>query len=230
MAHTRSEGPTARRDPRAPGSGIWLRCRALGVGLGPDRQLGRGPGPVVGAAEARHAWTVLGWTGPTSSARRCRTNPIPGQQLRRRLLRLGRDDVRRPVPDGAGGRALAPRRRSVCLLHTLSHLRAGDTRRGRPAHATPPERVLCPAPDSRARGDRIPAPVRRVDPSLPGERVQRRATARDEAGAGDDQPVRDPSGAALVASVAPRSDLAAQETHEDSIARRADGTSKYRTS
>ncbi len=182
---------------RSSGSSATSRARTCSSSAA-ARRSGRSCSPrrgarVVGldnsARQLEHARELMAAAGvdfPLVHAQR-RGGAAAGRELRRRLLRPRRDDLRRPVPDGAR------RRRGCCGRAGCS--RSRTRRRSRCAASTTRprrwQRRLVTPYFGMHRFDELPdepvefnLPVRRVDPALPRERLPRRGAGRGAAAGG----------------------------------------------
>ena len=127
-------------------------------------------GPVRPPARARPTADGRGGRGLPAHPRQRRVRAAAGRQLRHRLLRSRRDDVRRSVPDRAGSGAAPATRRTVRVQPRLDDREPvlGARRRApdRPARL----RLLRPPRDPGRRRDHVQPRLRRVDPAVPRQR------------------------------------------------------------
>src|SRR5581483_7867988 len=135
------------------------------------------------------------------------------RELRRRLLRPRRHDVRRSVPHRPRGGAAAPARRDARLLALDAARDVLLERRDRDGGAQADLGLLRDAPVRRARGraGRVQRAVRRVDPALPRQRVPGRGARRGPAAGGRRVDVPHRGGDRVGAVVAHGGDLAVPE-------------------
>ena len=175
---------------RSPRSGTWPVSDALEYGCGAC-QFGI---KVACAGRASRASTSR-WAAPPrphqdgrdrravpGRAGRRRTDPVPRRELRPGVLRPRCDGVRRSLPNRSRGRARSAPGRSL-RLQWDDAVDLGRMGRGGPATVPGDAARLLRAWEggarrSRVADHRVPADLRRLDPSLPRQRVRGRGPDR----------------------------------------------------